>query len=202
MLKPVSYSDTLVVSLEEATLHLRRVDRDDDTLVKTYIKAATLWAENFAGIALVDQTWDYFFDAYPDGVEPYGRYIKIPRPPLLEIEGAFYRYGSEGEFADYLVDYAMPPSMARLHLGQNGSWPTTDGAANAGRIRFRAGYLDESSPGDGPNVIPDDIKAAILLYMANLYEVREFDEPAAISSRPPWGAEQLLRNYRVETSLA
>lgn len=200
MLRLVSYSDTLAVSLEEATLHLRRENRDDDTLVKTYIKAATLWAENFTGLALVDQTWDYFFDAYPDGLNPYGRYVKIPRGPLLEIEGVFYRNGGEGEFTDYLVDYGSYPG--RIFLTETGSWPTTDTGQNAGRIRFRAGYIDESSPGDGPNVIPDDIRAAILMYVSTLYDVREVNEPAAISSRPLWSAEVLLRQHRIETSLA
>jgi uncharacterized phiE125 gp8 family phage protein len=195
MLKIISRSTTPAVSLEEMVDHLRRSDTDeDDRLIERYTDAATRWAENFTGLALVDTTYDYYFD-YPDGVEPYGRYVKLPRGPLLEIEAVYYRDVAEGEFTGYYVDYEMP----RIFLPSTGSWPTTDCDPNDGRIRFRAGFIDESSPGDGINQIPEDIKAAIQLYTAALYEVREANTQGF---RPPWGAEQLLRMYRIETSLS
>jgi uncharacterized phiE125 gp8 family phage protein len=192
MLKLVYRSTTPAVTLEEMVDHLRRSDTDeDDRLIERYTDAATRWAEKFLGLSIVDTTWDYYFD-YPDGLDPYGRYIRIPRGPLLEVESVFYRDGGEGEFAAYLVDYEYPS----IYLDANGNWPTVDSAANNGRIRFRAGFVDESSPGI-MNEVPEDIKAAIQLYAASFYEVRE-DNAKTTMSR----AEQLLRMYRIETSLA
>lgn len=194
MLRIVYRSTTPAVSLEEMVDHLRRSDtEEDDLLIERYTDAATRWAENFMGLSIVDTTWDYYFD-YPNGLGVHGREIIIPRGPLLEVESVHYRDSAEGEFASYLVDYEYP----RVYLGVNGNWPTVDSAASNGRIRFRAGFVDESSPGI-TNDVPEDIKAAIQLYTAALYEVREANSQGF---RAPWGAEQILRMYRIETSMA
>jgi uncharacterized phiE125 gp8 family phage protein len=207
MLKLISRSTTPVVTLEEVVEHLRRGDTDeDDRLIERYVNAATRHVENWCALSLVDQTWDYYFDEFPDGTDPYGRYILIPRPPLLEIEAIYYRdsAGVEQEFNtnSYLIDYTSHPS--RVFLTAAGSWPDTDGAMNSGRIRFRAGYVDESSPTSADNLVPEDIKAAIQIYAANLYENREsFATGTAFNvAKFPWGVENLLRMYRVDTSLA
>lgn len=199
MLRLVSRHTTPAVSLEEMVDHLRRTDtEEDDFIIERFVIAAERWVENFTGLALVDQTWDYYFDSYPASNI---RFINIPKPPLIEVEGVFYRDGSEATFSDYLIDYASHPSRIFLSSSSS-SWPTTDGALYAGRIRFRAGYVDESSSPPTQGEIPEDIKAAIQIYAATLYEQREIDDPAALSVRRPWGAEQLLRMYRVENSLA
>ena len=129
----------------------------------------------------------------------------MPRPPLLEIEGVFYRDSAganqELDTSNYLVDYAGSPG--RVYLTTTGSWPDTDGTRNSGRIRFRSGYIDESSP-TSEGDIPEDIIAAIQIYAANLYENREsFATGTAFNvAKFPWGVENLLRMYRVDTSLA
>lgn len=206
MLKLIDRSDTLAVPLDEMVEHLRRGDtNEDDRVITRCIRAATMHVENWCAISLVEQRWDYYFDDFPDGMDPYGRYIVIPRPPLLEIEGVFYRDSAgasqELDTSNYLVDYASFP--ARVFLTATGSWPDTDGARNSGRIRFRSGYIDESSP-TSEGDIPEDIIAAIQIYAANLYENREsFATGTAFNvAKFPWGVENLLRMYRVDTSLA
>lgn len=194
MLKVIHRCSTPAVSLDEMVEHLKRTDtEEDDYLIERYTTAATRWAENFLGLALVETTFDHYF-SYPDGIDPHGRYVTIPRGPLLDVEGVFYRDGIESEFTGFLVDYEFP----RIFLPSTASWPSTDGSLNNGRIRFRAGFLDESSPGV-INEVPEDIKAAIQLYTAALYEVREANSQGF---RAPWGAEQILRMYRLETSMA
>lgn len=180
------------IELEEAKLHLRVDVNEDDRLIEALIKAGTKYAEKFMGRALVDQTWDHYLDAFPTG------YIEIPRPPLIEVIGVFYMSGSETEFTDYVVDDASEP--ARVYLPASGTWPTVDNQRNAVRIRFRAGYVDYSSspPGD----VPEDIKAAILIYIATLYNFREALGKGSELDISPWGAEQILRQYNVEKSMA
>jgi uncharacterized phiE125 gp8 family phage protein len=199
-LKLVSRSSRPAVSLEDTIEHLRRQDTvEDDGLIRRYIAAATLWAENFTGLALVDQTWDYYTDGFPTDL----RYITIPKPPLLQVAGVYYREAassSETTFSDYTVEDAMQP--ARVYLLSTSSWPLADTSLSSVRIRFRAGYFDaEGSPVEEGD-IPEDIKIAIQIYTASLYENRESMVVGTIISQVPWSAENLLRMYRVENSMA
>lgn len=196
-LKLITAAATYPVTLAEAKAHLS-VDFDDhDALIEIYRKAATDSAENFTGRAFIDQTWDYFFDAFPTAGA-----IQIPKPPLIEVIGVFSldSVAAEQELAasGYLVDGAS--ELARLTLAYAGSWPTPLIVANAVRLRFRAGYLDDNSP-QVANV-PFAIKAAILLTVGTLYANRETIVIGQTATLLPWAAEQLLRPYRVHTAIA
>jgi hypothetical protein len=107
----------------------------------------------------------------------------------------------EQEFpsSSYTVDSSSYP--ARIALKSSASWPTISDAFNAVRIRFRAGYLDQTVSPAVPNV-PGSIKAAILLCVGSLYENRENEVVGTVVNRLPWAAEQLLRPHRVYLSLA
>lgn len=189
---PTSYP----VSLAEAKAHLRFPDTDEDALIEIYRKAATEDAENFTGRAFIDQVWDYYIDAFPTTGA-----IKIPKPPLIELIGVFNldSAAAEQEFAasGYVLDSAS--ELARLTLAYGGTWPTPLTVANAVRIRFRAGYLDDNSP-QVANV-PFAIKAAILLTIGTLFANRETLVTGTIATLLPWSAQQLLRPYRVHTAI-
>jgi uncharacterized phiE125 gp8 family phage protein len=204
MLDIVSQSAVLPVSLEDARKHLRRTDtHEDDDRILAYLRAALVWAENFTGQTFVDATYDLYLDGFPDILSAGGRSINLPKPPILEVQEIAYRDsgGANATFTDFLVDSVSRPG--RVYLTATGSWPSTDEQANSVRIRYRAGYLDtDASPLVTDGELPWDIKAAVLIYMATLYEERELDEPAALSARPAWGAEVLLRMRRVENSMA
>lgn len=191
MLQLIEKSSQPAITLDELKVHLRREDTtDDDGYITACAQAATDWAERFTGLALVDQTWDLFLDDFPSGA------IYLKRLPIIEVVDAFYRDTTEISFSTYLFD----ASAGRIFLAANALWPTTDGAMNAVRIRFRAGYIDLAGSPTGE--VPFAIKAAIKIYAATLYAQREDDPPAALSVKTPWGAEALLRNYRVDDSLA
>lgn len=201
MLRLISRSSTLVLPLNEAVEHIRRTDTtEDDALIERYIRAATAWAENFTGRAFIDQTWDYYTDTFPKIVSGsiVGRSIRIPKPPLIEIAGVFARDGSEVAFSSFVTDYATPS----IYLAATGSWPIIDIAPNAVRVRFRAGYVDESGSPAPDGAVPEDIKAAIAIYTATLYENREALVTGTVVNPISWSAEQLLRMYRVEDSMA
>jgi uncharacterized phiE125 gp8 family phage protein len=184
------------VTLVEAKSHLREDSSDQDDLITLFIKAATQNAEAFLGRALIDQTWDFFVSAFPTGA------IGLPLPPTVEVIGVFYRdsAGDEQEFSasNYNINYAGETTF--VELVTSGSWPTTNVSENAVRIRFRAGYLDSSSPPVAN--VPFDIKAGILLNLGSLYANRETVVVGVISTQLPWGAEQLLRPHRVALGMA
>lgn len=210
------------VSLAQAKAHVRATDfTDDDTLIGLFIEAATDHVdgpEGFLGRALIDQTWDYYLDAFPAGPAGSARaapnraasapaasasIIKLPLPPLIEVEGVFWTDGAGAEQtldpASYLVDTAG--SAGRIALLTPGAWPTARAVANAVRIRFRAGYIDAS---DSPvaDAVPGAIRAAILLIVGDLYANRENVVVGATVATLPGPVENLLRRYRFDLALA
>lgn len=187
------------VTIEEAKAHLRVDHGDDDTLIEALQKAARFHAEKFLGRALVSQTWDYYADAFPATGKP----IELPLPPCIGVDGVFYTNadGSETEVTSgFVVDTASEP--ARVYMSGSAAWPTPGiNALNAVRVRFRAGYVDESlSPPVGE--VPEDIKAAIKLTLGTLYEHRETVIIGQTAVQLPWAAEQLLRFHRIDLSMA
>jgi uncharacterized phiE125 gp8 family phage protein len=203
-LKLVSGTDTLVVTLAEAKRHMRRTDTgEDDESILTYLKAATSYVENWTGLSLIDKTYDYFTDQFPAAVNGFQQPLYLPRSPLLEVLSVTYRDSTLAEvgFTDYLADYGARPG--RMYLVSSGSWPSTDFSPNAVRVRFRAGFVDEDgSPALSDEAVPEDIKVAILMYAATMFECRENQVTGTIASKLPWAAEELLRQHRVETSIA
>src|SRR5262245_49076621 len=149
MLRLIERATLSPVALEDMVAHLRREDtEEDDHLIENYIMAAVETVEDYAGIALVDQTWDLLIDAFPPSTSNSG-VIYLPRPPLLEIVGIFYRDsgGSEQTFTSYSWDAPRGdrPDQGRVYLPFSGAWPSTDGTLQSVRIRYRAGYLDASA---------------------------------------------------------
>lgn len=186
------------IELNDAKKHLNVDFDDDDDLITAMLKAARQSAERFMGRALIDQTWDVFLDEFP-GVEFLD--IKLVPAPVIEVLSVGYGpdYATELDPATYIVDKARAPG--RLGLTVGGSWPTVIKAANAIRIRLRAGYVDtETSPVTGE--VPYDIRAAILLTLGSLYAHRENIVIGQTPSVLPWGAEQLLRPHRIHTGMA
>jgi len=186
------------VTLAEAKLHLRVDYTDDDTLITMLIDAATSYIDGpngFLGRALIDQTWDLVLDTFPTNE------IKIPIPPLIEVLSVSYDDPSGLEQAvdpaKYTVDDVNEPGW----IVPDGTWPATFQGINAVRIRFRAGYVDQSfSPPVGE--VPGDIKAALLIYLGSLYANREDVITGQAAVALPWGADQLLRRKRIDLSMA
>lgn len=216
-LKLVTAPQDWPVTLEEAKAHLREDSDDFDTTIEAFIAAATEYVDGpkgYLGRALIDQTWDYYIDGFPvyDTSCRYyagsagwlqNNYIELPLPPLIEVIGVFYlnSSGVEQEFSSssYVVDYASEP--ARISLKASGSWPSALTQMNAVRVRFRAGYLDQSvSP--ALDDVPFVIKAAILMYMADLYQNRENTIVGESAEELPFAAKMLLKSHRVYLSMA
>jgi uncharacterized phiE125 gp8 family phage protein len=185
------------LTLEETKKHLRVEHDDEDTMIQTYIKAATSTCEIFTGRAFITQRWELVLDNFPGQ-------IQVPKPPLQKIDSFVYD-ASDGneqaleEYVDYFVDTVNQPGWI-VAVGDPGMWPTPINAINSVRIQFTAGYTDNASP-PSENV-PDDIKAALLLTVGSFYAFRETMVVGTTAARMPWSAEQILRQYRVELSLS
>lgn len=185
------------VSLEEAKEHLRVDHIDDDAKILLCIDAVTEhvgYEDGFLGRALIDSTWELVLDAFPENE------LKIPLPPLIEVLSIKYDDAAGNEFtldpSEYTVDTVGEPGW----VVPGSSWPATFAGINSVRIRFRAGYLDTSSP--PLSVIPADIKAAMLMMIGTMYAQRETLVLGKTAVEVPWGADIILRRKRVEISMA
>lgn len=199
-LRLITAAATNPVTLTEAKAHLREVDTDNDTLIGSMVSAATKYAEKFLGRALIDQTWELVLDEFPTDEDELA--IKIPLPPLIEVESIKYDDGDGVEQTLdedlYVVDSASQPGW----VVPVSTWPTSiNDAVNSVRIRFRAGYLDTSVSPAEENV-PDNIKAAILLHVGALFAHRETVVVGQPANLLPFGARQLLELDRVDLSMA
>lgn len=190
------------VSLAELQKHCNAPEPEYESILEICRKAATDKAERVTARALIEQTWDLYLDAFPTDGSP----IRIPKPPLIELVGVYYRdtAGDEQTMAssDYIVDSDNDPAgmPARLSLANGSSWPTPDTAANAVRIRFRAGYINDASP--AAENVPFLIKAAIFLIAGALFANRENIVIGQTATVLPFGAQDMLRDYRVDKGMA
>jgi len=155
------------ITLAEAKMHLAidtspATAHPDDDLVESMIKAARRWCENFQNRAYITQTLDLYLDRFPSKSE-----IRLPKPPLQSVTSLQYKdtAGTLQTFdsAYYIVDTVSEPGRIVLAYGQ--SWPSTYDEIQAVQIRFVCGYGLAAA-------VPEDIKHAILLKIADLYEHR------------------------------
>jgi uncharacterized phiE125 gp8 family phage protein len=211
MLRLLYRSPTPVVTLDEVVSHLRRDDtEEDDQSIEACIAAATQHVENYTGLALADQTWEYFLNDFPLGTGTTTARtgaIVLPKPPLLEVTNLWYRDTSGGtaELSGYTYDLPSGdrPTPGTVYLPVTSTWPATDGLTGAVRIRFRAGFADESASPfvNYAGAVPEMLKQAIKLYAATFYANREAIIVGTNQARIGL-YDDMLRFFRVDDSLA
>lgn len=171
------------VTLDEAKTHLRIENTADDALIMALIVAAREMAEQFTGRALITQTWTLYLDKFDTE-------IRTPLPPLQSVAEIKYTDTDGAEQildpATYIVDTKSKPGRIVSVDG----WPDTDTTPNAVAVQFVAGY---GSPGQ----VPETIKAAIRLMVADLYESRESYIVGTTAAPLPTTSETLLWPYKV-----
>ena len=193
---PSSDPEDLAVTLDEMKSQLRVDYSDDDTRITALLLAAIGYADGpdgFLGRALCDQEWDLVLDRFPCA----GEAVRIPLPPLIEVVGVFYKTDSDAEqewsASAYVVDDASEP--ARLFPVANGSWPSPVTLPGAVRVRFRAGYLNQSvSPAESN--VPAEIKVGIMLRCQADYDGGDS------ADRLRDAANSVFRLKRVHTGMA
>lgn len=175
-----------LVSLEEAQVHLRAENPEENSLVAALVAAATGQAEAFCRRRFVTQKWRLILDAFPGGA------IVLPYPPLQSVEsvkhidpeGALQTVPAE----DYTVRLAETPGEVVSAYGE--SWPAARAVEDAVRVEFTCGY-------GPPTAVPEGIRAAVLLLVGTLYANRESVVTGTIATPLPQSAEWLLGPYRV-----
>ena len=175
------------LSVADAKLHCRVDVVDDDLLISAWIKAARRYIERVSNRALLTQTWELWRDAWPVGD------IDLWRSPLQSVTYVKYYDDNDVEStlaaSAYIVDTIEEPGRIVLKTGQ--TWPsTTLRAANGVVVRFVAGW---TVAGD----VPEPIRQAMYLLVANWNEHREAAALGAIPHEIAFSVGALLNNERV-----
>jgi uncharacterized phiE125 gp8 family phage protein len=190
--KLISAPAELAISVDEVKDRLNIEYSEKDEVLEALIKSSTLHAEKITGRALVDQTWDFYFDGFPcDNSE-----LQIPKSPTIELVGVFYRQngGDEQELASSSYEFDSAREPGRLVPVFSGSWPTIGTFTNSVRVRVRAGYVDLDASPIGS--VPEDIKTAITMRVQ-----ADFDQgPDADKWRE--SSDRMLSEKRIHTGIA
>ena len=177
------------VSVAEAKVHLR-IDSSfttDDTYIGTLIDVATLAAENYTNLALMEQTFVLDIDSFPD-------YFNLLKGTLRTLTVNSITYKDENNASqtlaasNYVADGSIKP--ARVYYTPDATIPSTFEIPNAVNVSFTLGFTAASQ-------VPAPIKQAILLMIGTYYETRQ-----TVSDRTykeiPQSAEYLLMPYRIQ----
>lgn len=197
------------ITLAEARLHLKLettgspAANADDDLIDGLITGIREHLDGPAGIlgrALCTQTWDLMLKEFPsddNGDAP----IKIPLPPLQYVN--FIQYMDDDGLwqtlaaSNYQITGGNAFRPAKIYPAYNEVWPSVRDRPEAVRVRFTAGYLDNSSPGDTQEGVPAAIKAGMKMMLGHLYENREAVNIGSITTELPLGTQLLFAPYRV-----
>lgn len=178
------------VELDELKDHLRigTTVMDEDANLHGLIRAARDWTEEFLNRSLVEQELELSLDAFPSGTDP----IRPAFGPLVSVTTIKYDDddGVEQTWSNtlYLVDTASVPG--RITPAFDESYPTSRVQNNAVRVRYKAGY------GKDVDDVPENIRRAVMMTAAHLYENRE--ATAAVNlMEVPMGVKGLLWPSRV-----
>lgn len=162
------------VTLAQAKEHLG-IETDDtanDALITALISVAREHVEDVTRRAIATQTWDYFLDSFPkeDFIRlPFGNLQSDPlATPAVAAPVITYKdtdgVSTTMPSMDYIVE-KNGEGHGRIVLVYGGTWPTvTLYPSNPITIRFTCGY--------DSTAIPNRIKAAIKLLVADMYENR------------------------------
>ena len=129
---------------------------EHDALIGELIAAAVAQLDGpngWLGRFLVEQTWDYKIDAFPE----HGSCIKLPLWPVQSLTSISY-VDTDGNSQTWGAAYGK-------------SWPATRDQKEAVTLRGVFGYADSgSSPEDYGANVPDDIRFGIGMQVKLWYE--------------------------------
>ena len=193
------------ITVDEARLHLK-IDSDiteDDALIAGLIRAARGKIESYTGKALLAQTRVVTLPYFPyAGMFIYGSAysaagwrrdrVELPGGEIQSITSVQYLDAAGTTQAltvttDYIADTATRPAYIVPAYGK--TWPATYDQPNTVTITYVCGWAT-------PIEVPDEIKTALIMLVAHLYENR-----AAVTDKQafdmPMGVEYLLADHRV-----
>jgi uncharacterized phiE125 gp8 family phage protein len=154
------------VTLAEMRAHLRVDNTAEDTWISSAIASATKSIEAFTGRAFVPRT-------YQATVPNFYDVMTLPWSPIIGITSIQYYDESSPVVLQTLASTVYELTQNRILRRSGQSWPTLDRRYNAVLITYTAGDAPTSSPEVPAESVGEDVKMAIMLTVADLFENRE-----------------------------
>ena len=178
------------IGLEEMKAWSRVDHADDDATIAGNIIAARRWVETVTHRALITQAFVYKTDRFPGPVTtvialPGGNTQTLTSIAYLDTDGNSQTWAS----ANYIADLVSQPAL--VGLAYNIDWPSIREWDLPVTITYSAGY------GDDPGDVPEELRTAIKILAAELYESREETVVGSQISAVPYSAKRLADPYRI-----
>jgi len=181
------------ITLVEAKEHLRVDFSDEDTYIDTLITTARKYCESYTNKVFITQTWRQNLDIFPD-------VFKLKVNPVISLTSIKYYDTNEVQqtITDSSDNYQLDnlSDVAKVHDGLVNAFPAIGSTINPIEVITVCGY-------GAADDVPDDIKHAIKLMVAHLYENREMVNVVvgglAMQIEMPNVVKNLLAPYRVLT---
>jgi uncharacterized phiE125 gp8 family phage protein len=197
-LKQVQAPQVEPVSLLQAKVFLHIDTNAEDDLLARLIKTARQGAESYTGRSFIKQAWSFTFNAGFASARSDEAYlghqharatggIELPRSPFIELIGRPCALTPSGkrEMTGYRLDSSG--RVARLHV--SGSEHSQDVI----QVDFWCGY------GESPEDVPEPLRQAVLMTVANLYEARGAANDAGLIPMPlSTPVIQMIKPYRIQ----
>lgn len=176
------------ITLAEAKAHLKVDFDEEDMLIQLYISAAREHAEQYCNRAFLTQTLLHSIDCFPTVTtsNPLATF-HLYKTPVQSIVSVSYKDEDNVSRTIDLQNIVLSniDSPAKLGTIEGFNWPTTAKVPGAVTLEYVSGETAVAN-------IPYAIKAAILLILGKLYELREDS-----IQKLPTASEHLLSSYRI-----
>ena len=174
------------ISLAEAKAHLRVDSTAEDTFISSLITTSRLQVEAILGLALIQQSWTWRFDAWP----PQG--VELPLRPIISVASVRTQNSDLSYITIAADNYILDPQGPPPRLVPVGVGFAKPGVAALGvEIQFVAGF------GSAAIDVPPPLRQAILLLTAHWFENREPVIAGASVTTFPDAVIGLLEPYRM-----
>ena len=180
------------ITTAEAKAHLRVDFSDEDTYIDTLIATAREYCEAYCNRVFITQTWIQEEDVFTNPIK-----LKINKVASLTSLKYYDTNDSQQTLTDNSANFQKDfnSDVAKIYEGTTNAFPNiSTSVINPIEITYVCGYGDASD-------VPSDIKHAIKLMVAHLYENRDMVH-RPIASMPfdvpmPSSVRNLLNRYRV-----
>lgn len=177
------------LTLDEAKAHLRLEQSADDDYVESLIKSSRIHTEQETSRGLIEQTWEYVAEEFP-----CEDYIELPKGTLRSV--SFVKYIDDTgalitlDPSKYELD--TKSRTGRIYLAHGEAWPAARDRWNAVQVEFKVGY------GTAASSVPEPLKQAMLVLLAQMYEQRTMEVVGTIIARTQAATyDNLIAPYRL-----
>lgn len=188
-LKTITTAVPLAVTVSEFEDHLNFEDGhpDADIFLESFIRAAQLRIERDTGRALTHADYLLTLDGMPSC-------IALPRDPVVSVASVQY-LDADWQWQTLASDQYFVSGLGRdagvaIVPAKDVIWPQVGFANSSVRITFNAGYGATAAD------VPADLKGAVLMLAAHLYENRESTIIGMAVNEMPMGVDAAIQTYR------